>query len=450
LKVIQVPFTYYPAPVGGTEIYVESLSRQLQQQQVNVLIAAPDQKTSAYEHNGLTVRRFAISDKTEDIRELYNEGNISSAHEFGELLDEETPDVVHQHAFTRGVSLRLMREAKRRKIKTVFTYHTPTVSCQRGTLMRWGNEVCDGRLHLQACSACTLQSLGLNKMSALVLGSIPQSVGRLAGAAGLSGGAWTALRTTELLNLRRSSFRSLMEEVDQVVAICEWVKDLLTRNGVPKEKITVSRQGLPQSTGIVAANPIPHDSSPLRIAFLGRFDPTKGADLIINAVRTLPEAKIELHLYGIVQDGAGESYLRRLKELAGEDQRISFLPPVASHRVVTLLREYHLLAVPSRWLETGPLVVLEAFAAGTPVIGANLGGVAEQITDHVNGLLVETDSIKAWTNAINRFLEDKALLPRLRNGIRPPRSIDMLASDMLQLYKSLTVEGKFQNRVAAG
>lgn len=438
MKIIQVPFTYYPAPVGGTEIYVESLSRQLQRRLVNIVIAAPDRTTASYDHNGLAVRRFAISDQADDLRELYNEGNISSACEFGKLLDAETPDVVHQHAFTRGVSLRLMREARMRKIKTVFTYHTPTVSCQRGTLMRWGNQVCDGRLHLQACSACTLQSLGLNKMSALVLGSIPKTVGRLAGAAGLSGGAWTALRTTELLNLRRSSFRSLMEEVDQVVAICQWVKDLLARNGVPEEKITVARQGLPQAASDPGEKPPAFDSVPLRIAFLGRFDPTKGVDLIINAIRALPEAKLELHLYGIVQGDSGESYLRRLKELAAADPRISFLPPVASHRVVALLREYHLLAVPSRWLETGPLVVLEAFAAGTPVVGSNLGGVAEQITDQVNGVLVESDSVNAWAGAIKQFLDDKSLLQRLRNGIQPPRSVDMLATEMMQLYSRLT------------
>jgi hypothetical protein len=73
-----------------------------------------------------------------NLRELYGEGDQTAAREFAKILDEERPDVGHLHAFTRGVSLRMARKAKRRGVKVVFTYHTPTVSCQRGTLMHWG------------------------------------------------------------------------------------------------------------------------------------------------------------------------------------------------------------------------------------------------------------------------------------------------------------------------
>jgi len=55
-----------------------------------------------------------------------------------------------------------------------------------------------------------------------------------------------------------------------------------------------------------------------------------------------------------------------MQTLAGDDGRIGFFPPVPSEDVSALLRGYDVVAVPSRWLETGPQVVLEAFAAASP------------------------------------------------------------------------------------
>jgi glycosyltransferase involved in cell wall biosynthesis len=437
MKVIHIPFCFYPDPVGGTEVYVESLAQRLRQRGVKIVITAPGERTEQYKHNGLAVRRFAISSELNDIRDLYGEGDRTAAQEFARILDEERPDIVHMHAFTRGVSLRLVREVKRRGINVVFTYHTPTISCQRGTLLRWGIEVCDGELNVRACAACTLHSRGMSKTGSKILSNLPSFIGRLVSSAGLSGGAWTAMRMSELVGLRHSAFHSMMQEVDQVVALCQWTKELLARNNVPAEKITVSRHGLflnnSRITPQAARSPLP-----IRIAFFGRMDRTKGPDVLIRALRSLPNASVELHLYGIVQDASNTEYFDQLKQLAEADSRISFLPAVPGEQVVSLLQNYHLLAVPSRWLETGPLVVLEAFAAGTPVIGSKLGGIAELITHDVNGALVEPDSVESWRQAIHRFCEDRTLLHRLKQGIRPPRDMSSVAQEMLLLYERIT------------
>lgn len=246
MKVIHVPFCFYPNAIGGTEVYVEALSRHLQQQGLQILIAAPGNVNESYSHNRLSVYRFAVSNQVTRLQEVYGEGDRQSANEFGKILDEEQPDLVHLHAFTRGVSLRLVRVAKQRKIPVIFTYHTPTVSCQRGTLMRWGTQVCDGKVNLRTCSQCTLQGLGLNWISASAIGNIPPMVGRCLGGLHLHGGVWTAIRMTELASYRYSALQNLLSEVDHIVAVCDWVKDLLIRNHVSHEKITVSRQGLCQ------------------------------------------------------------------------------------------------------------------------------------------------------------------------------------------------------------
>jgi glycosyltransferase involved in cell wall biosynthesis len=81
--------------------------------------------------------------------------------------------------------------------------------------------------------------------------------------------------------------------------------------------------------------------------------------------------------------------------------------------------------------------VLEAFAAGIPVMGSNLGGIAELVEHGVNGLLVEPESQEAWGQAFQKLCEDRNILMRLRAGIRPPRSMSVVAEDMLVLYRTL-------------
>src|SRR6266853_2396903 len=272
MKVIHVPFCFYPDPVGGTEVYVASLAKEQRRQGVAAMVAAPGQREEVYWHDETRVWRIPVSEDVLDLRELYGEGDIDAARCFGRVLDAERPDLVHLHAFTRGVSLRTVREAKRRNIPVVFSYHTPTASCQRGTLMRWGSEICDGVLDTRKCSACALHGRGLNRIASQFAGTIPPGAGRVLGRAGLSGGMWTALRMTELVEARQAAFCSLMAEVDHVVALCQWVKDLLVRNGVPERKITVSRQGIAYEPAAVRGSRNRQAANePIRVAFLGRL-----------------------------------------------------------------------------------------------------------------------------------------------------------------------------------
>jgi glycosyltransferase involved in cell wall biosynthesis len=106
-----------------------------------------------------------------------------------------------------------------------------------------------------------------------------------------------------------------------------------------------------------------------------------------------------------------------------------------------LLSSYHLLALPSRSLEPGPIVILESFAAGTPVIGSKLGGIAEWVRHQDNGLLLEAEDVRAWADALRLCAEDRNLLARLRQGVKPPRSMVDVAGETAQLYHSFYSSG---------
>ncbi|MFN6460352.1 MAG: glycosyltransferase family 4 protein [Nostoc sp. DedVER02] len=433
MKVIQVPFCFYPDPVGGTEVYVEALSRYLQQQGVEVLIAAPGEVNQSYLYNQLRVRRYAISNQVENLREIYGEGDRQAALEFSRILEAEQPDLVHLHAFTSGVSLSLVQAAKQRQIPVVFTYHTPTVSCLRGTLMQWGTEICNGKVNLKTCSQCTLQGLGLDQTSAKAIGSLPPQLGRWLGNLNLQGGVWTALRMTELVSLRHTVLHTLLSEVAHIVAVCNWVKDVLLVNNVPAKKITVIRQGLCHNLPEKANSSHECLQATLNIAFFGRLDPTKGIHILIKALGGVPQLPICLDIYGISQ--ANNAYLQELQTLAAKDPRITFKPPVPAEKVMSTLTDYDLLAVPSQWLETGPMVILEAFAAGVPVIGSNLGGIAELVEHEVNGILIEPTSIAAWSQALQRC-QDRDMLKRLSVGIKPLPTMETVARQMLLIYQT--------------
>jgi glycosyltransferase involved in cell wall biosynthesis len=189
------------------------------------------------------------------------------------------------------------------------------------------------------------------------------------------------------------------------------------------------------------------NSAPLRVAFLGRADYVKGIDTLIKAVKAAPELQIELHLYGVTQDGSG--YRAILESLAAGDARISFLAPVPHENVIPMLAGYHLLAMPSRTMETGPLVILEAFAAGTAVLGSNLGNIAEWIQHEKNGLLVDFEDVRAWTDALRRCAGDRTLLGTLRAGVRQPRSMVDVALEMARMYRG-RVNLESRNTVALG
>ena len=107
------------------------------------------------------------------------------------------------------------------------------------------------------------------------------------------------------------------------------------------------------------------------------------------------------------------------------------------------MRAYDFVAIPSRWLETGPLVALEAFAAGTPVLGARLGGIAELVSDEIDGVLVPPNDPIAWRDVIACLAYDRERVARLRAGVRQPRTINDVARDMIVLYDQVSArEGR--------
>jgi glycosyltransferase involved in cell wall biosynthesis len=435
VKILHVPFTYYPDPVGGTEVYVASLVQSLAKLGIDSVVAAPaaDASSTQYEHDGALVYRYPI-DTLGGIHAAYGRPDVVAAQAVGEIIDEVDPDVVHLHALTSAVSVELLRAASRRGIATVFTYHTPAVSCVRGTLLHDGVEICDGTLIAARCAACVLESHGVPLGMRHALARAPDRLHELTHRVLGDNRATTAVRIRGLTEMRHDTVREMLAEADAVVAVCDWVRDVLVRVGADARRIVVSRQGT-----ILTSQPrvARRAMLPLKFAFVGRLDPTKGLHLILDAVAQAAGIPISLDVYGVAQGKSGERYLAECRERVRGDARVRFRRPIEHGDVVPTLSRYDGTIVPSQWLETGPLVVLESFAAGTPVIGSRLGGVAELVRNGTDGILVAHDDVHAWRDLFMRLVRSPAVLDELRVNVQPPRTTDDVAADMATLYESL-------------
>ena len=437
MRILHVSYSWLPAPPGGTEIYVDRLMRDLDALGVESVVAAPAEASGREVIDGRAIYRFDASGKDSTIESLYG-GDAAAAAKFVSVLDEVAPDVLHQHAFSPACSSALIRMAQARGIATVFTYHTPTASCVRGTLLQWGTNRCDGLMDLDACTKCVLQRHGVPKPLARLAGVVPAAVAAGAARRGLSGGVWTSLRMRRLVESYHRDVRALLERADRVVVLTEWVGELLRRNGVGSDRLVRCAHGVEP----VSAPPPRAARKRTRLVHLGRLDPVKGTALLLRAMRHAPDAAVDLDIFGVVQDPSAAAEFNRLAQLAAGDARIQLLPAIPHAAVTTTLAEYDAVVIPSQWMETGPLVVLEAFSAGVPVIGSNLGGIADKVQHGHNGLLVSPwNEEQAWSDALRHAGDRRVLLQQLARGVAAPRTSAAVAADMAGLYRTLCTTG---------
>lgn len=433
MQILHVPYTYFPDPSGGTEVYVRDLAQRLCARGYSSTVAAPGAATASYEHCGLPVYRF-LTDTRGRIALAYGMPDEIAAEGFRIVVAQTRPDIVHLHARTAAVSERLIDIGHAAGARVVFTYHTPTASCARGTMMLFGEKPCDGTIETKRCLACTFAALGIPRQLARAAAAVPNSVYTRMAPSTQSSRLRSALNIPGLIVSGRQRFFDFIGKVDHVVAVSQWVSDVLRRNAVPAAKITLSRQGIGARGQVSLRTKQRAQAGPMRIAYFGRIDRDKGTDLLARALKMIPTALVEVDIFGIRQATGPDEVYDWLAAQAQQDPRLILRTSIAPEEVIGVMADYDLIAVPSRCLETGPLVVFEAFAAGIPVLGANLGGIAELVRDGVDGILVAPDDAAAWAAAIERLVEDRRAIHELRARIAPPRTMDAVADDMATLY----------------
>jgi len=435
LRVAQCAGFYFPDTVGGTEVYVRDLAQALGIEGVeSSVIAATDRRHEEYQWENTTVLRYPTT--WAQLREYSSNAPRAGLSKFQDLVVRAAPDVFHLHSWTSGAGLQHLSQVAQLGIPCIVTLHVASALCLRGTMLLFGERACDGLIGERRCTQCWAISRGLPRPLAVALSHLPRMSVTGSQASRISRRAATVLSGRSLVAAQARDLQEMASLCDRIVAPSQWVASALVANAVPPHKIVVSRQAVAQSfVERAASGGRVDDARNLRIGFVGRLEPYKGPHILLEAMAAIPrDVPIRLLVAG---SGTEPPYLRTLEALAKGDDRIEFLGPISHGDLPEFLEQVDVLAVPSAIMETGPLVVVEANAFGVPVMGADLGGVAERIRDGIDGWLLPFNDSAAWAAAMLETALDRTQLERRRANARVTRTMNDVASEMAALYRQV-------------
>ena len=273
---------------------------------------------------------------------------------FAHLLEVFHPDVVHLHNIHSQLSPVLADLAHRQGIKVVWTMHDYKLICPAYTCLRDGNP----------CEACFRSPMSVLSKRCMK-GSLAAS----------------ALAYLEALVWNR---RRLEKSTDYFVSPSRFLAQKMVEAGFSQQKIRVipnfSSRDLPVEMV---------DKSDY-VCYIGRLSQEKGVGTLLKAIESLP--------YRLVVVGTGplENTFHKTSD------RVQFLGFKEWNELKGILQKARFMVIPSEWYENNPLSVIESLSLGTPVLGANIGGIPELINE-TNGMLFEAGNVEDLREKIGQM-----------------------------------------------
>ncbi len=214
---------------------------------------------------------------------------------------------------------------------------------------------------------------------------------------------------------RRWFARRLKRDATRIVAVSRAVAEWLNDEGLG-DKVEVIHNGcdapsdLPDQAAVRTEYGLPAIGT--LVGFFAQIVRHKGA---IDLVRACSRVMGDDPFLGAVFAGDGPpeelSCLRNAISASGHSDRFIMLPP--QEDVGRLLAAVDMVGVPSRWPDPLPRSVMEAMAAGRPVVAYRTGGIPEMIVDGETGFMVETGDVEGLAQGIERLVADSELRRRL-------------------------------------
>lgn len=437
LKVIFCLQYFFPEYVGGTEIYTLRLAQHLKQLGMEPVIVIPgfDQSLSTeYAYEQIRVVKYA-ENSIEDRLMIMGNKKPGGLAKFEEILNLEKPDIVHFHELSsgRGINIFHVEKAHDLDIPIVLTFHLSYYSCIKSSLIYKEKEKCDGIIRVKRCTDCVYHEKNLTGIKAKILSNAAFSLYKLKlNLTGLNSTLSTALGFPFVINKIKMDLLRLSAIAEKIVVIADWYREILEKNGVPATKLMYVKQGLPGKARMSSAHT--KVRLPLKVVYIGRISALKGVHLLVDAVCSLPEDHISLHLYG---PGADEDFGMALKQRTWMKKNIHWEGIVRSEDVVTALSSYHVLCLPSLF-EMNPLVIQEAFAAGLPVLASNAYGNTEQIQDGINGWLFRFKDRNDLVVKLRYLIDDPGLIETARLNLPIANSFSDVAKKHIALYNTIS------------
>ncbi|MGC4049641.1 MAG: glycosyltransferase family 4 protein [Paludibaculum sp.] len=270
--------------------------------------------------------------------------NSEVAREVKEIIHSEKIDLVHSHNTFPLISPSIYTAAKEAGVPIVQTIHNYRLVCAAATLTRNG----------QPCDDCSTS----NSMIPAVFHRCYRS------------STAATLVLTGMLRAHRVA-GTWTSKVTRYIALTQFMKTKLVAGGLPAEKITVKPNFYPDRLS-------PRKTLGRFALFVGRLSPEKGPGILLDAWSK--DVRLPLTIVG---SGPEHDSISK-RALNMPDVRV--VGPQSSQQVFDLMRDAYCLIVPSLWYEGFPMVIIEAFAAGLPVLVSGHGSLAEIVEDGSTGL----------------------------------------------------------------
>lgn len=431
-----------PSHVAGTEQYTLALGKALQARGSKVtIICAEDWDRGGKYWNGIT---SGTSDGVTILRIHINWLKAWSTNQIlydsksvekwlDQYLAENKFDVVHVISiYSLGVGV--LRSIKRANIPMVLTLMDFWFLCPSLQLLRSDGELCDGNTTPIQCETCLMaNSHVFQRMNNVHL---PEAVKARFWDTISHFNLFTRQRGLRGMLLDMSDRKKVMKETfalpDVVISPSRIVQTMFAMNMDRPVQYLPYRHDLAWLNGY-------HEtmrSDVLRIGYLGQIHNIKGIHLLVDAfVKADIETQARLDIWGNYANNP--SYERSLRKRMMDNPSITLRGKYSHDHLGAILSELDVVVVPSIWYENAPLVIQEAFAAKTPVIATNLGGMSEAVTHEVNGLLFERNDSDDLARQLRRVVDEDGLLEKLKDGIPPVRGFQNEALEIETVYDRL-------------
>jgi glycosyltransferase involved in cell wall biosynthesis len=233
----------------------------------------------------------------------------------------------------------------------------------------------------------------------------------------------------------RSRIRKVLERVDIVIALSDSWRSRLA-GFAPEAEIRVLPNPVVAddfAPAVASRADVPADGG--TVLFLGAFGKRKGIYDLIEAMSVVvarrPGVRFELGGDKEVEE------VQRLTEQSGVAGSVRMLGWVTGGDKIAAFTRAHIYVLPS-YHEGLPIGVLEALAAGLPVVTTPVGGIPEVVKDGVNGLIISPGDVKALGASILRLLEDAELRERMSGAnvelVRSHHDAPIVAATLCEWY----------------
>jgi glycosyltransferase involved in cell wall biosynthesis len=232
----------------------------------------------------------------------------------------------------------------------------------------------------------------------------------------------------------RSFVRATLRRCDCVIALTAHTQRWLTSE-IGQERVRylpnfvrLDAIGAPPDRGARAG-------APVQVLFVGWMLEAKGVRELLRAARGLPDARFTL--VGPPEPSFVATLEDQLRELG---DRVRVLPSLPHEQVFRLYREADVFVLPT-WREGFPNVVIEAMAAGLPVVATPVGAIPEAIEDGRSGLLVPVRDVASLEAALRRLIDDPALRiavgARARARVEAVFAFESVIAQLAAIYRDL-------------